>query len=153
MRGFRNFIIVLVLLIIAFGAGYGLGYWKLQSAEKEWASKQGEMQSKIDNLEKSLAQARTRESLRDMSDMLGQVALDLSEKNFGLAVKGLDRAKEAYAAVQPSLPADARGRLDFLLPAIEETKKEAEELSPNARRKAEEVKNLFDQAVRAGKKG
>jgi len=153
LGSFRNFIIVVVLIVIAFGAGYGLGYWKLQGAEKEWASARGEMQSKISSLEKNLAQARTRESLRDMSDLMSQIVTDLSEKNFGLAGKNLDRLKEAFAAVQPSLPEETKRQFDFLPPAIEETRREAENLSPNARKKAEEMKAVFDQSLRPAKKG
>jgi hypothetical protein len=153
MRTFRNFIIFVILVVIAFGAGYGLGYWKLQSAEKEWASARGEMQSKIGNLEKELAKARTRETLREMSDILSQVVADLSEKNFGLAGKHLDRVKEAFAAVQPSLPPEMRNELDFLPAAIEETRKEAQNLSPEAQKKAEEMKSRFDQSLSPGKKG
>jgi hypothetical protein len=83
MRALRNFIIFVVLVVIAFGAGYGLGYWKLQSAEKEWASAR-ENAVEDRHLEKELAKARTRETLREMSDILSQVVADLSEKNFGL---------------------------------------------------------------------
>ncbi len=153
MRTFRNFIILVVLIVVAFGAGYALGYWKLQSAEKEWASARGEMQSRIGNLEKELAKARTRETLREMSDILNQVAADLSEKNFGLAGKDLDRVKEAFTGVQGSLPPEMRNELDFLPAAIEETRKEAQNLSPEAQKKAEDMKSRFDRSISPGKKG
>jgi len=113
----------------------------------------GEMQSKISNLEKQMAQAKTRESLREMSDMLNQVATDLAEKNFGLAIKSLDSLKEGFLAIQPSLEGEAKTQFDFLLPAIEEAKKEAESLSPSAKKKVEEMKGLFDQTLKPAKKG
>ena len=39
------------------------------------------------------------------------------------------------------------------IPAIEEAKKEAESLSPNAKKKVEEMKGLFDQTLKPAKKG
>ena len=149
----RTYLIFIILVIVAFGAGYVTGYWKLHSAEEKWAAARGEMESKISNLEKQLAQAKARELLREMSDMLNQVATNLSEKNFGLAIKLLDSMKETFLAIQPSLEGEAKTQFDFLLPAIEEAKKEAERLSPNASRKVEEMKRLFDQTLKPAKKG
>ena len=149
----RTYLIFIILVIVAFGVGYVLGYWKLHSAEEKWAAARGEMQSQISNLEKQMGQAKVRESLREMSDMLNQVATNLSEKNFGLAIKSLDSLKEAFLAMQPSLEGEMKTQFDFLLPAIEETKKEAESLSPNAKKRAEEMKSLFDQTLKPAKKG
>jgi phage shock protein A len=148
----RTYLILIILICVAFGVGYVMGYWKLHTAEKEWAAAKGEMQSKITSLEKKLAQAKARESLREMSDMLNQVTTNLSEKNFGLAIKSLDSMKEAFLAIQPSLEGEAKTQFDFLLPAIEEAKKEAGNLSPNAQKKVEEMKRLFDQTLKPAKK-
>ena len=149
----RTYLILIILIIVAFGAGYVLGFWKLYSAEEKWAVAKGEMQSKISSLEKELAQAKARESLREMSDLLSQVTTHLAEKNFGLAIKSLDSMREAFLTLQPSIPGEAKTRFDFFLPAIEEAKKEAESLSPNAKKKVEEMKSLFDQALKPSKKG
>jgi len=149
----KTYLIFIILIIVAFAVGYVLGYWKVHSAEEKWAVAKGEMQSKITSLEKKLAQAKARESLREMSDMLNQVATNLSEKNFGLAIKLLDSMKEAFLVIQPSLEGEAKTQFDFLLPAIEEAKKEAESLSPNANKKVEEMKKLFDQTLKPVKKG
>jgi len=149
----RTYLIFIILMMIAFGVGYVMGYWKLHSAEEKWAADRGEMQSQISSLGKQLARAKARESLRDISDMLNQAATDLSEKNFGLALKNLDGVKEAFLATQPSLEGEVKAQFDFLLPAIEEAKKEAENVSPNAKKKVEETKRLFDQNLKPGKKG
>ena len=149
----RTYLIFIILMIVAFGVGYVMGYWKLHSAEEKWAAAKGEMQSQINSLGKQLAQAKARESLREMSDMLSQVSTDLSEKNFGLAIKTLDSMKESFLAIQPSLEGGAKPQFDFLLPAIEEARKEAESLSPNAKKKVEEMKGLFDQSLKPGRKG
>ncbi len=149
----RTYLILLILIIVAFGVGYVMGYWKLHLAEEKWAAARGEMQSKISSLEKQLALAKAREKLWEIPNLLAEVETHLSEKNFGLADKTLDGIKEAFLAAQPSLEGEVKTRLDFFLPALEEVKKEAGSLSPNAKKKTEEARKLFEQALRPGKKG
>jgi hypothetical protein len=149
----RTYFIFIILIIVAFGVGYAMGYWKLYSAEEKWAAAKAEMQSQISSLGKQLAQAKARELLREMSDMLNQVATDLSEKNFGLAIKTLDSLKESFLAIQPSLEGGTKSQFDFFLPAIEEARKEAESLNPNAKKKVEEMKRIFDQSLTPVRKG
>jgi hypothetical protein len=149
----KTFLIVVILIIVAFGVGYGLAYWKLLSVEKECTVAKGEMQSKISSLEKQMALAKAREKLWEIPNQLAEVESHLLEKNFGLADKTLDGIKEAFLAAQPSLEGEVKARLDFFLPALEEVKKEAGSLSPNATKKTEEARKLFEQALRPGKKG
>ncbi len=153
MRTFKTFLIIIVLILLAFGVGYGLGYLKLRTAEKEWTAARAEFQSKIGNLEKELARAKAREALWDISDALSQVLVHISEKNFGLAVKTLEGLKETFNAVQPNLNEEWRAKFAFFLPAVEEIKKEAENLSLNAKKKTEELKDLFEQSLKSSKKG
>ncbi len=153
MRAFKIFLIFIVLIALAFGIGYGLGYMKLKAAEKEWAAAKAEWQTKIGNLEKELARAKAREALWDISDNLSQVLVHISEKNFGLAVKALEGLKETFIAVQPNLNEEWRAKFAFFLPALEEIKKEAENLSPNVQKKIEDLRNLFEQSLKSSKKG
>ena len=148
----KTYLIVLVLILVAFGVGYLLGYWKLYTAEKEWAATKGEMQTKIGTLEKELALAKARESLREIGDTLAQVGTHLSEKNFGLALKTLEGLKENFLSIQTTLGGEIRGQFDFFLPALEDIKKDAESLSPDARKKVDELKKSFDQALKPMKK-
>ena len=150
---FKAVLIVIVLILAAFGAGYGVGYWKLQMAEKEWTAVKGEMQTKISGMEKELALAKAREKLLEMPEKFSEVIAHLAEKNFGLAAKTLDGAREAFLAAQNSLGGEMKNRFDFFLPALEEAKKEAESLGPNATNKVEELKRLFEQALKPAKKG
>lgn len=150
---FKSVLIVIVLILAAFGAGYGLGYWKLQMAEEEWAAAKGEMQTKITSMEKELGVAKAREKLWEMPEKLSEAITHLEEKNFGLAAKTLDGAKESFLAALNSLGEEMKNRFDFFLPALEEAKKEAESMGPNATRKMEEAKKLFEQALRPAKKG
>ncbi|MDI6752973.1 MAG: hypothetical protein QME78_01115 [Thermodesulfobacteriota bacterium] len=153
MRSMKIFLVFLILVILAFGVGYGLGYMKLKNAEKEWAVAKGGMQSKINNLEKDLARAKARESLREMSETIFQVITHFSEKNFGLAGKTVDGLKETFSAIQTNLDEEWKAKFNFFLPALEEIKKEAENLSQNARKKAEDLKNHFEQSLKPSKKG
>jgi hypothetical protein len=149
---FKSILIVVVLILVAFGAGYGLGYWKLQMAEKQWAAAKEEMQTKITSMEKELAMARAREKLWEMPEMLSGVLSHLAEKNFGLAAQTLDGIKETFLASLNSLGEEVKTRFDFFLPALEEAKKETESMGVNATKKIEEVKQLFEQALRPAKK-
>ena len=153
MRTFKTFLIFIVLMILAFGIGYGLGYLKLMTAEKEWTAAKAELQSKIGNLEKELARAKAREALWDISDALSQVLIHISEKNFGLAAKALESLKETFTAIQPNLNEEWRAKFSFFLPAVEEIRKEAENLSPNAKKKIEDLRNLFEQSLKSPRKG
>jgi len=150
---FKAALIVAILILAAFGAGYGLGYWKLQMAEQEWTAAKGEMQAKISSMEKELALAKAREKLWEMPEKLSEVIAHLGDKNFGLAAKSLDGTRETFLAAMNLLGEEMKTRFDFFLPALEEAKKEAESMGPNAARKVEEAKNLFEQALRPAKKG
>jgi len=150
---FKAVLIVMILILSAFGSGYGVGYWKLQMAEKEWAAAKGEMQSKISSMEKELALAKAREKLWEMPEKLAEGITHLGQKNFGLAAKALDEAKEGFLSARNSLGGEMKNRFDFFLPALEEAKKEAESLGPTATNKIEELKRLFEQALRPAKKG
>ena len=153
MQTFKTFLIFIVLIVLAFGTGYGLGYMKLKTAEKEWAAAKVEMQSKISKLEKELTWAKARETLWDISESLSQVLVHFSEKNFGLAGKALEAVKESFTSIQPNLDEEWRAKFDFFLPPLEEIRKEAENLSPNAKKKTEDLKNLFEQSLKHSKKG
>ncbi len=152
MRALKTFLLVAVLILIAFGVGYGLGYWKLQTAQKEWAAAREGMESRIGTLEKELALAKARETLRDMSDVLDQVLAHISEKKFGLAVKTIDGLKQSYLTVQGSLQPEMKARLEFLVPALDEARKETESLSPNAGKKTEEIKRLLEEKLKSPRK-
>ena len=148
MQSIKTFVIFILFIIIAFGIGYGLGYMKLKGAQKEWAAAKGELQSKISTLEKELFRARARESLREMSATVSQIVAHLAEKNFGLAVKAVDGLKESFSTIHPVLDEEWKSKLSFFLPALEEIKKEAENLNPAVRKKTEDFKTLFEQSLK-----
>jgi hypothetical protein len=150
---FKGALIVAILILAAFGAGYGLGYWKLYTAEQEWMAAKGEMQSKISGMEKELALAKAREKLWEIPERLSEATAHLADKNFGLAAKALDGAREDFLAALNSLGEETKNRFDSFLPALEGAKKEVESMGADASKKVEEAKKLFEQALRPAKKG
>jgi len=152
MKTLRTILITVVLLVIAFGGGYAVGYFKLKSAEQEWTLAKQEMQGKIGALEKELARARAREALREIPDSLGQVATHITDKNFGLAKKTLEGIKEAFPGIQGYLDEEMKKKFEFFLPALAELQKEADQLNPDTRRKAEELSVFFEQALKTTRK-
>jgi hypothetical protein len=44
-------------------------------------------------------------------------------------------------------------RFEFFLPALEEIRNEAQNMNPSAKKKIEELGNLFNQALRSSKTG
>jgi hypothetical protein len=77
----------------------------------------------------------------------------MGQKNYGLAVKALEGAKEDFLVALNSLGGEMKNRFEFFLPALEEAKKEAESLSPNAPKRVEELIGLFEQALKRAKMG
>ena len=152
MQTVKTFGLVIVFVVIAFASGYGIGYYQLKSAEKAWSAAKQEMQAKIGSLEKELALARAREALRESPDSLTQIGMHIAEKNYGLAVKGLDGIKENFLGIQSLLGEEMKKKFDFFLPALEEVRKEADRVNPDAKIKTEELKSFFEQALKAPKK-
>jgi hypothetical protein len=152
MKTLRTILIALVLLGIAFGGGYAVGYLKLKNAEKEWTAARQQMQGKIGTLEKELARANAREALREIPDSLGQVAIHITDKNFGLAKKTLEGIKEAFGGVQGYLDEEMKKKFEFFLPALAELQKEADQVNPDTRRKAEELGVLFERTLKTNRK-
>ena len=153
MPSFKTLLIVAILIIVAFGVGYGLGYMKLKTAEKEWAAVRDEMQAKTSALEKDLTLAKARVALWEMPLALSQVIAHLTGKNFGLATQSLDQLKETLSKAQTALGDEWRGKFDFFLPALEEIRNDAQNMNPQARKKVEDLKNRFEQALKPAPKG
>jgi len=153
MPSFKTLLIFTIVIIVTFGIGFGWGYLKLQNAEKEWAAAKGEMQAKISTLERDLTLAKARVSLWEMPLGLSQVSVHLSEKNFGLATQSLDQIKETFSKAQTTLESEWKGKFNFFLPALEEIRNDAQNMNPNGKKKIEELKNRFEQALRSSKTG
>jgi hypothetical protein len=147
----KTFVIFVFLILFAFGAGYGWGYWKLRLAEKNWSASRAAMEEKIGRLEQDLSKARAWEALRGLSGMLDEAMNQFSEKNYGMAVQTIDKMKETFREIQPSIPEDTRGRLSFLLPALDEVRQEIEKMNPDAKQKVKEVQARIEAALRPAK--
>ncbi|MBI5968221.1 MAG: hypothetical protein HY882_10250, partial [Deltaproteobacteria bacterium] len=64
-----------------------------------------------------------------------------------------DQIKETFAQAQSALSSELKGTFDFFLPALEEIKRDAQDMSLNAKKKIEELKKRFEQELRSAKKG
>ncbi len=153
MKTFKAIVLVIVFVVVAFAAGYGIGYYQLKSAEKEWSTAKQEMQTKIGSLEKELAVAKARESLREIPDTLDQVGVHIAEKNYGLAMKALDGIQETFLGILPFLDEGMKKKFDFFVPALGEIKKEADKVNPDTKKKVEDLRVLFEQALKTPQKG
>lgn len=148
---FRTYLIIVILVVVAFGIGAGWQNLRLRNAEKECAAAKGEMQSQIRSLEKELDQIKARESLLEMPLALSQVSLHLSEKNFGLATQALDQLKEIFGKSHVALTDEWKRQFDFFLPALEEVRNEVHNMSPSANKKIKELEERFNQTLRSRK--
>jgi hypothetical protein len=110
------------------------------------------LQEKIGTLEKELARARAREALREIPDSLGQVAVHITDKNFGLANKSLEGIKEVFGGLQGYLDEEMKKKFEFFLPALAGLQKDADQLNPDTRRKVEELSALFEQTLKTTRK-
>jgi len=153
MRTFKIVVLMVVFIAAAFAAGYGVGFYRLKSAEKAWSAAKQEMQAKIGSLEKELALAKAREALREIPDALSQAGTHIVEKNYGLAVKALEGIEENFTGLQSLLGDEMKRKFDFFLPALKEIKKEADQVNPDVKKRVEELKSLFEQALKTSKKG
>ena len=107
---------------------------------------------KLGALEKELARARAREALREISDSLSQFAAHIAEKNFGLGKKSLEEIKESFGRIQGYLDEEVKKKFEFFVPALAELQKEADQLNPDTRKKAEELIVLFEQTLKTIRK-
>ena len=153
MQTFKAIVLMVVFVVVAFAAGYGIGYYQLKSAEKTWSAEKQQMQAKIASLEKELTVAKAREALHEIPDSLSQVGVHIAEKNYGLAIKALDGLRETFLGIQSLLDEGMMKKFAFFLPALEETKKQADQVNPDTKKKVEELTSLFEQALKAPKKG
>lgn len=140
-----------LLIAVAFGIGYGWAYLKLRDAEKKWSAANQEMQGRITALERDLAVAQARVTLWETPLSLSQISLHIAEKNFGLATKAIDQLRDSFSKAQSQLSGEWQGKFDFVLPALDEIKKEVQNLNPNARANTDDLKNRFEQTLKSFK--
>jgi hypothetical protein len=148
MRTFKAVGLIILLVIAAFGIGYGLGYLKLKSAEKESAAVKNDLQAKLGAMERELARAKAREALREIPEALAQVATHIGEKNFGLAAKTLEGIKDTFVGIQSHLDEEMKKKFEFFLPTLEEIKRDTDSIKLEVKNKIEAAKSSLEQALK-----
>ncbi len=145
----RKFLICALLIAVAFGIGFGWGYLRLRDAEKKWTAANQELQTRVGKLEQELGVARARVTLWEVPLALSQISADLADKNFGLATKGLDQLQDRFLKAQGPLGAEWKGKFDFFPPALDEIRKEIQNLNPAAKAKTDDLRSRFEQSLRS----
>jgi hypothetical protein len=74
-------------------------------------------------------------------------------EEFRAGGQSLDQLKETFSNAQTALGEEWRGKFDFFLPALEEIRNDAQNMNPQARKKVEDLKNRFEQALKPSAKG
>ncbi len=143
----KKVLICAVLIALAFGIGFGWGYLRLRDAQKKWTAANQELQTRVGALEQELGVARARVALWEVPLALSQISAHLGEKNFGLATKALDQLQDRFLKAQALLGPEWKGKFDFFLPAVEEIRKEIQNLSPAAKSKADDLRARFEQTL------
>ncbi len=146
----KKFLICAVLIALAFGIGFGWGYLRLRDAQKKWTAANQELQTRVSALEQELGVAQARAALFEVPVALSEISVHLAEKNFGLATGAADQLQDRFPKAQAVLGADWKGNFDFFLPALEEIRKEIQNLNPAAAKsKTDDLKSRFEQALRS----
>jgi hypothetical protein len=128
----RTLGVVVVLVAVAFGAGFAVGRGMLGELKTRIA----EVESQADSLRNHLAEAKVRGQLVDAMAGLREVALDVTDKNFGDAREVMRRVRESVqAAYEDAAHSEA---LRTSLAAIQERLDEIEEDLVNLRTDARE---------------
>jgi len=122
MTGSRTVIIVIIVFVVALFLGFLIGSKRVSDVRKELNTVKTDLQTKVNELEGSLAKARAQKELSVCKWELVQARTNASARNFGKASESLAAAKEAFSrAVSVSSP-EFFSRLAPIGPSFDEIK-------------------------------
>ena len=147
-KPFRTFLIVLVLVAAAFGAGYLLGELRLRQASEAWKTERQKLETSLAENVKSLDALKTTQTLSEIDGRLSEALADLADNNFGLAHDAADTALLLLEKAAPGLPAEQGKALAPLAGALKDLGQSAAALSPAAKLKAREARSLLRVAMK-----
>jgi hypothetical protein len=140
-------VIVVILIVAAFGAGAFLINTQFQAAQAAWREEKAALESKIAAQLTELSTVRSRDLLWRLSESMSLVYIDVSEKNFGLARDQLDALNAMLARASADLDAATKAQLAPLPPLIQEISRNVSTLSPEAKSKAREAMSLLRKMI------
>ena len=149
-KPFSTFLIVLVLVAAAFGAGYLLGELRLRNASEAWKTEQQKLETSLAENAKSLDALKTAQTLWEIDGRLSEALADLADNNFGLAHDAADTALLLLEKTAPGLPAAQGTALAPLAGALKDLGQSAAALSPTAKLKAREARSLLRVVLKSG---
>jgi hypothetical protein len=98
MKFFLKLIAALIVLTAIFGAGYFMGSSRMGKLDRMLAAAKTEMGSRVSGLEGEIHSLRFRMQLTTARDRMIAAENNLKERNFGIAEKDLESAKEDLRA-------------------------------------------------------
>jgi len=139
---FAAFLIVVVLLAAAFGAGLLLGFLQFRSAREAWLKEKADLQASSSALSRDVDAVRSQALLWQVEEAIAQVRLDPAEKNYGLARDAAASARELFDAA-PELAPEVRAQVSALGPMLADIQSAADSLAPDARSKANDAADFL----------
>ena len=141
------FVIVVILVAAAFGAGAFLVNEQFRAAQEAWRQEKAGLDSKIAAQLAELSTVKSRDLLWKLNEGMSRVYIDVSEKNFGLARDEVDALNGMLAKASEDLDAATKTQLAPLPPLIQEIERNITTLSPGAKSKAREAVDLLHKMI------
>jgi Arc/MetJ-type ribon-helix-helix transcriptional regulator len=137
----KRFLVVVVVVVLAFFAGYGLMYWKARDAASA-------AQTARQSLESQLADTQDRLRAANLEGQLGLLLIDVEQNNFGTAQERSTKFFDAVrAAVYASRDEAVRHKLDTLLQSRDEVTAGLTALKPGT---ADLLRKLYTEYAATG---
>jgi hypothetical protein len=150
-HGFRNFLIVLVLIAAAFGAAYYWGEVRLRQASAEWKADRQKLEASLAEAAKSLDGMKSAQALWEIDSRLSEADADLADNNFGLARDAAEAARLLLEKATPGLSPAQNTALAPLQGALKDLAHSAGSLSPDAKARARAALSLLRSALKSGR--
>jgi hypothetical protein len=147
-HGFRTFLIALLFVAAAFGAGYYWGELRLRQASASWKADQQRLETALAENAKTLDALKASQSLWEIDSRLSEVLADLADRNFGLASDATDAARTLLEKAAPGFTPAQGTALASLGAALKDLGQGVAALSPDAKAKAREARSLLRAAIK-----
>jgi hypothetical protein len=147
---FRTFLVVLVLVAVAFGAGVLWGEMRLRKASAEWKAEQQKLETSLAENAKTLDTLKATQALWEIDGLVSEALADLADNNFGLAHDVAEAARLLLEKAAPGLAAGQGTALAPLEGVLKDLGQGAAALSLNAKIKAREARSLLRAALKDG---
>lgn len=143
MKAYQLIGVAMLLLFLAFGSGYFLGYHRARVVEKA----RMEAQARINSMESELKKTMVRMALVEVKERLGQARLDLMEKGYGEAGHQIEAARKVLAMANERADEEMKKTLGLLTKLLIEVKADIDRLDPNALAKIDVLRGRINEVA------